>query len=62
MAQEDTSWWDDFFLDQENIIDSCVASSWALEMPFTWTIQHSIGSQTLVHACNINVEKLLHPQ
>ena len=28
-AQEDTSWWEDFFIDQENIIDSCVVGSWA---------------------------------
>ena len=38
VAQEGTSWWDDFFIDQEKIIDNCVAGSWTLEMPFTWSM------------------------
>ena len=61
-AQEDTSWWDDFFIDQENIIDNCVAGSQALETPFTLSIQQTVGSQMPIQAPNVNLDKLLHPQ
>ena len=31
-AQQDTSWWDEFFSDQQGIIDNCVfGDNWSLE-------------------------------
>ena len=39
-AQQDTSWWDEFFSDQQGIINNCVSGdNWSLETQFTWSLQ-----------------------
>ena len=34
---QDVSWWDVFFVDQNNIIDYPLKSLWPITMPFTWS-------------------------
>ena len=62
VGQQDTSWWDLFFSDQQGINDNSFTSNWSLQIPFTWSIQHSPSSQTPPHGPNANLENLLHPQ
>ena len=62
VAQQDTSWWDVFFANQQEIIENCVAGNWTLEMPFTWSIQQSLGSQSSYPTPNAIDDSLVHPQ
>jgi hypothetical protein len=43
IGNQDVSWWDFFFLDQQKIIDFCLHDSWPISMPFSW----SLGSKNL---------------
>ena len=62
LPQQDTSWWDMFFSDQQEIIHNSFIGNWTLQMPFTWFIQQSRGSQSPLHAAKVNLDILLHPQ
>jgi hypothetical protein len=42
-GNQDVSWWDIFFLDQQKIIDFCLHDSWPISMPFSW----NLGSKNL---------------
>ena len=35
VGEQDTSWWDVFFKDQEQIVDNCVLGTWTVQIPFT---------------------------
>ena len=59
---QDTSGWDVFFNDQEEIVDNCIVSTWTMLIPFTWCIQHSRDSQTPLPTPNVINDNLLHPQ
>ena len=60
-AQQGTSWWDEYFSNQQGFIDNCVTSNWTLQTPFMCSIKHSRGSQSSLHAPNVNLDNLLHP-
>ena len=61
-TQQDMSWWDVFFSDQQGIIDNSFTSNWTLSMSFTWSIQQSRNSQSPLHTPNANLDTLFHPQ
>ena len=62
VAQQDTSWWDVFFSNQQEIVDNCILGTWIVQIPFTRCIQHSHDSQTPLPAPNVINDNLLHPQ
>ena len=62
VGEQDTSWWDVFFNDQEEIVDNCIVSTLIVQIPFTLSIQHSRDSQTPLLAPNAINDNLLHPQ
>ena len=57
-AQQDTSWWDEFFSNQQGFIGNWVTSNWTLQIPFMWSIKHSRASQSSLHAPNVNLDSL----
>ena len=38
---QDTSWWDLFIIDQQEIIDNSFSGVWPLQLPFTWSVHHT---------------------
>ena len=62
VGPQDTSWWDMFFSDQQGIIDNSFTGIWPLQIPFTWSVQHTPNSQTSPRATNVDLDNLLHPQ
>ena len=62
-AQQDTSWWDEFFSDQQGIIDNCVSGdNWSLETQFTWSLQLDRVNNTPDQPNNAINDSLVHPQ
>ena len=41
---QDVKWWDDFFLDQQSIIECRFKGHWPISTPFTWSLGTSIVS------------------
>ena len=60
-GEQETSWWDVFFKDQEQIVENCVLGTWTVTIPFTWNFQQCRDSQTSPLAPNAINDSLLHP-
>ena len=60
-AQQDTSWWDEFFSDQQGIMDNCVSGdNWSLETQFTWLLQLDCVNNTPDQPNNAINDSLVH--
>ena len=58
---QDVSWWDEYFLDQQNIIDCRLQNHWPITVPFSWTL--GINSPTFCsHQLPDELRLLAQPQ
>ena len=62
VGPQDTSWWDMFFSDQQEMIDNSFTGIWPLQIPFTLSIQHMPNSQSPPRAPNAVIDNVLHLQ
>jgi hypothetical protein len=53
VTNQDVSWWDIFFLDQQKINDYCLHGSWPISMPFT-TRESVVCHDNLPRVCRDN--------
>jgi hypothetical protein len=60
-GNQDVSWWDLFFVDQQKIIDYCLQGSWPISTPFSWTL----GSKNILEYSETlpdDLAKIIRPE